>query len=156
MLPIQAFVTGIKTFDRQKLNCLILPFQGPWALDFQRVKGQIAAVCSWSLILAALDRPPKGALIAWFPVANTSTCKTKVPVRRDSPCFCRLLWQSVASFPLSRCILTWFIASLLVELGNELGCKPNSGHVPCGHVRIICWLFAVSRAETATSILKVG
>ena len=50
-------------------NYLIIPFWGPWALDFQRVKGQIIAVCSWSIDFSkpwSLDQPPKGGLITWF------------------------------------------------------------------------------------------
>ena len=53
-------------FDSQKLvNHLIVPFWGSWVLDWQNVKGQIAAVCSWSIdfssseITLSLWSPPK-------------------------------------------------------------------------------------------------
>ena len=145
-------------------------FWGSWVLDFQRVKGQIASVCSWSIDFSSLEvtlipwLAPKRSfdhLIQFWSWSQmllhgtyvTTPCKTKVPVRQDSTCFCGLLWQSVASFPDSQCILTWFIASLLVEPWNELGCKPNSGHVVMYPSLVVC---RVSRAETASSTLKVG
>ena len=77
------------------LNRLIIPSE---AVE-PKGQGQIAAVCSWSIDFSSslsLDRPPKGASITWFPVANASTCtpcKTKVPVRQDSSCFCGLIYM---------------------------------------------------------------
>ena len=172
MLPIQVFATGIKLLITK--NCLIVSFWGSWALDFQRVEGQIAAVCSWSIDFSnswSLDRPPKGPLIAWFNFdpsrkhfyTEHTPYKTKVPVRQDSSCFCGLLWQSVASFPDSQCILTWFIASLLVDPGNELHCKPNLGRVVM-YTSLAVWCFQSrnckqninSWIETRTSVLASG
>ena len=142
MPPIQAFATVIKAFDRQKLclaNHLICPFWGSWV---QKVKGQIAAVVYNLLILAVLDPLIGPQKRLWLldsiliPVTSTSEStrdiyKTKIP-----HVFCG--WQSVASFPDSQCIFTWFIASLLVEPGNELRCKPNSGHIVMYPLLVVC------------------
>ena len=95
MSPIQVFVTRIKDFDLG----LIAWFFSFEALERLIFKGQIAAVYSWSIDFSSswsFDQPPMGALIAWFPVANVSTCKwlpPKVSVRQDSSCFSPLLWQ---------------------------------------------------------------
>ena len=177
MPPIQVFATGIKALIGK--NGLIVPFWGPWVLDFQ---GQIAAVYSWPINFSnswSLDLSPKGALIAWFNFDPNRKrfymghirlisdyiplVRLKVPVRQDYSCFCGLLWQSVASFPDSQCILTWFITSLLVEPGNELGCKPNLVHVVM-YASLAVWCFQSrnckqhinSWIETRTSVLASG
>ena len=54
-----------QVFDRQSvLNHFIVTFWGSWALDFQRVKGQIATVCSWSIDFSSSEvtwiSPQKG------------------------------------------------------------------------------------------------
>ena len=67
------------SFPSDAVDRLIVPFWCCWSLDrsllmlliawFPRVKGQIAAVRSWLLILRspwALDWPPKRALITWL------------------------------------------------------------------------------------------
>ena len=114
---VQAFATGIKVFDWQKVCLIAWSFPSVFLIHwFEQFRGH-------------LDQPPKKGFdhliqfdpsrkcfymghIEWLPL---------VRVTQDSSCFCRLLWQSVASFPDSQCILTWFIASLLVKPGNELG-----------------------------------
>ena len=71
--PVEAFTTGIKILIGEKCAwSLDRPFWGPWSLDFLRVKGQIVAAHSWSLIFTvrrspwSLDRLSKSALITWF------------------------------------------------------------------------------------------
>ena len=74
MLPVEAFVTGIKVFDLQKsvLDRLIICFWSSQLLDFWRVKGQIAATHSWSDDFSSLEvalipwSVPNETLITWF------------------------------------------------------------------------------------------
>ena len=73
MLPAEAFVTGIKTYDWQKVCWLIILFWSFWSLHFQWVKGQILAVRSWSIDFCSLEVTlipwsdvKKGLIQFWF------------------------------------------------------------------------------------------
>ena len=131
MLPIRVFATGIKAFDWQKF--LLRPLS-TWFSKNQRSNCSLMFLIHWFSNSWFLDWPPKRAfdrMIQFWSQLQAllhgtykwlyTPCKTKVLVRQDSSCLCGLLRQSVASFPDSQCILTWFIESLLVEPGNELG-----------------------------------
>ena len=53
MLPVEAFVTTIKFFDRHRLT---VPFWGSWLLDCQGSKVKLhAAMCSWSVDFSSLN-----------------------------------------------------------------------------------------------------
>ena len=119
------------------LNCLIVPFWGSWGLAFQRVKGQIVAMCSWSP-----DWPLKGALIAWFDFDHSHKRFYKGHIS-DHPFLARLrshldriphvLWVTMTKYSLLPRLSVYphliYCKPILAEYGNQLGCKRNSGHV---------------------------
>ena len=73
LLPVEAFVTGIKTYDWQKVCWLIILFWSFWSLNFQWVKGKILVVRSWSIDFCSLEVTliprsdvKKGLIQFWF------------------------------------------------------------------------------------------
>ena len=143
-IPSQAYATRIEAFDWQKM-CLIAWLFHSEALERLTLKGSKVKLQP-CILGSSLDQPPKRSLDclvhfwSWLQTLLHGTCKWPLLVRLRSHLdriphvfVAGLLWQIVASFPYSQCILTWFITSLLVGLG-----KPNSGHVVMYTLLAVC------------------
>ena len=111
MSQVEAFATGIKMFDRQKV-CLIVPFWSFWSLDFQWVKVKLLPCVLNPLIFAvwrspwSLDWLSKRTLIAWFnfdPVCkrfytgHISDVSLTNALTWDDNVFEPLIWAQVAT-----------------------------------------------------------